>query len=91
MATATGRFEPRGAPRGVRSRAAGRAVGREEPRREAASTRGGGGPRSPRDGRAGGVVALRRSPSRRRDGAQSEARRIRNPSGSTVGAGEKVG
>ena len=69
MATATGRFEPRGAPRGVRSRAAGRAAGTEEPRREAASTRSGEGPRSPRDRRAGGVVALRRSPRRRGDGA----------------------
>ena len=47
MATATGRFEPRGAPRGVMSHAAGRAVGREEPHREAASTRGGGGQGAP--------------------------------------------
>ena len=70
---ATGRFEPRGAPRGVRSHAAGHAAGREEPRPEAASTRGGGEPRSPRDGRARGVVALRRSPSRHGDGARSEA------------------
>ena len=76
---------------GIRSHSAGRAAGREDSRREAASTRGGRGPRSPRDRRAGGVVALRRSPSRHGDGARSEAWRIRNPSGSTVGVGEKVG
>ena len=75
-ATATERFEPRGAPWGVRSHAAGRAVGREELRHKAASTHGGGGKRSPRDGRAGGVAALRRSPSRHGDGARSEALRL---------------
>jgi len=53
-------------------RAAGRATGREEPRRKAASTRSGGEPRSPRDGRDGGVAVLRRSPSRRGDGVRSE-------------------
>ena len=51
-------------------RAAGRTAGSKEPRREAASTRGGGGPRSPRDGRVGGVAALRRSPSHRGDGVR---------------------
>ena len=61
-ATATG-DEPRGAPRGGRSRKAGRAAGREEPCRVAATTDGGGGPRSPRprERRSGGGVADLRS------------------------------